>query len=182
MAGISDIIEPFPEAAPFTQPSSPTASNRPRHSSLSQRLRSASQGFEQFNLPEGFSAATGDIASTLVSKKSPCANTITREKHLPRRGSPQGESLHSTVGEPAAAAPFPNGYHFPPKHTFGQSSKESLVAFWKYFTTPLGFCVTIYGLNIVAWGGMLFLLLCNAGQYPHHSETYDVSQQLMNVL
>jgi len=24
------------------------------------------------------------------------------------------------------------------------------------------FVVTIYGLNVVAWGGMLFLLLCNA--------------------
>jgi hypothetical protein len=28
--------------------------------------------------------------------------------------------------------------------------------------TPLGFFITIYGLNVVAWGGMLFLLLCNA--------------------
>jgi hypothetical protein len=41
-----------------------------------------------------------------------------------------------------------------------------LIAFWKYFTTPVGFLVTIYGLNIVAWGGMLFLLLCNACRYP----------------
>jgi hypothetical protein len=28
--------------------------------------------------------------------------------------------------------------------------------------TPLGFLITLYGLNIIAWGGMLFLLLCNA--------------------
>ncbi|CCU81816.1 unnamed protein product [Blumeria hordei] len=32
----------------------------------------------------------------------------------------------------------------------------------KFFFTPLGFLITIYGLNIVAWGGMLFLLICNA--------------------
>ncbi|GAB7335012.1 hypothetical protein MBLNU13_g06874t1 [Cladosporium sp. NU13] len=37
-----------------------------------------------------------------------------------------------------------------------------LKAFWRWFLTPLGFLVTIYALNVVAWGGMLFLLLCNA--------------------
>lgn len=67
-----------------------------------------------------------------------------------------------SIEGPAAAAPFANGYHFPPKHSFAQSSKEGALAAWNYVTTPLGFCITIYGLNIVAWGGMLFLLLCNA--------------------
>ncbi|KAF2403671.1 hypothetical protein EJ06DRAFT_287658 [Trichodelitschia bisporula] len=43
-----------------------------------------------------------------------------------------------------------------------QSTTIALRAFWKWFTTPLGFFITIYGLNVVAWGGMLFLLLCNA--------------------
>lgn len=37
-----------------------------------------------------------------------------------------------------------------------------LRAFWRWFITPFGFLVTIYALNVVAWGGMLFLLLCNA--------------------
>ncbi|KAL2813959.1 hypothetical protein BJX63DRAFT_420967 [Aspergillus granulosus] len=35
-------------------------------------------------------------------------------------------------------------------------------AFTRWVLTPLGFLITIYGLNIIAWGGMLFLLLCNA--------------------
>lgn len=70
----------------------------------------------------------------------------------------------SVVEEPAAALPLPNGYHFPPKYSIGQSTRERLLAFWKYFKTPIGFCVTIYGLNVVAWGGMIFLLLCNAGR------------------
>jgi hypothetical protein len=59
-------------------------------------------------------------------------------------------------------APFDNGYQFPPKHSWGEATKIFLVAFWKFFITPIGFLVTIYGLNVVAWGGMLFLLLCNA--------------------
>jgi len=58
--------------------------------------------------------------------------------------------------------PFANGYQFPPKHSWGEATKIFLVAFWKFFITPVGFLVVIYGLNIVAWGGMLFLLLCNA--------------------
>lgn len=37
-----------------------------------------------------------------------------------------------------------------------------LKGFWKWFLTPSGFLITLYGLNVVAWGGMLFLLLCNA--------------------
>lgn len=78
-------------------------------------------------------------------------------------------------GEPDTAAPFPNGYHFPPKHTFAQSTKTGLIAFWNYFLTPLGFCVTIYGLNVVAWGGMLFLLLCNAAPAMCHPTCNDIN-------
>jgi hypothetical protein len=58
--------------------------------------------------------------------------------------------------------PFDNGYQFPPKHSWGDATKIFFVAAWKFVTTPIGFLVTIYGLNVVAWGGMLFLLLCNA--------------------
>jgi len=55
-----------------------------------------------------------------------------------------------------------NGYKPPPKLPWTTSTKIGLLAFWKWFLTPLGFGITIYGLLVVAWGGMLFLLLCNA--------------------
>lgn len=58
---------------------------------------------------------------------------------------------------------YPNGYKFPPKHTWGEATKIGLKAFWKFFITPLGFVIVIYGLNVVAWGGMLFLLLIGGG-------------------
>lgn len=58
--------------------------------------------------------------------------------------------------------PFDNGYEFPPKQKWTTATVVGLKAFWKFFITPFGFLLTIYGLNIVAWGGMLFLLLCNA--------------------
>ncbi|KAF4156481.1 hypothetical protein CNMCM6936_005873 [Aspergillus lentulus] len=33
---------------------------------------------------------------------------------------------------------------------------------WQWLRTPLRILITLYGLNVGAWGGMLFLLLCNA--------------------
>jgi hypothetical protein len=66
------------------------------------------------------------------------------------------------TGNMESTEPFLNGYHFPPKHSWQVSTKQGLLSFWKFFITPMGFFWTIYGLNVVAWGGMLFLLLCNA--------------------
>jgi hypothetical protein len=199
MAPSGNDVEPFPTIeegfpTPSGPPRSPTTSepssqvvNRPAaSSSLSGRLRSASKGFEESSVPEGFMAATGSLASSLFSMQSAVSlrnkpNIDMSPSQLPSADAtstlPQAvdapsstetskaeqENATSTLAaEPPAAAPFDNGYHFPPRHTFAQSSKLGLIAFWKYVTTPLGFAVTIYGLNVVAWGGMLFLLLCNA--------------------
>jgi hypothetical protein len=64
------------------------------------------------------------------------------------------------TGAPVSA--YPNGYIPPPKLPFKTSFKIGFIAFCKWCMTPLGFAIFIYGLNVVAWGGMLFLLLCNA--------------------
>ena len=71
--------------------------------------------------------------------------------------------------------PFDNGYQFPPKHSWGEATVIFLTAFWGFFTTPIGFLVTIYGLNVVAWGGMLFLLLCNAAPAMCHPTCNDIN-------
>ncbi|KAL9062978.1 MAG: hypothetical protein Q9157_008500 [Trypethelium eluteriae] len=59
-------------------------------------------------------------------------------------------------------AQLPSGYIEPPKLPWTVSTVIGLKAFWRWFLTPMGFLITLYGLNVVAWGGMLFLLLCNA--------------------
>ena len=152
--------------------------NRPGTSASSRgRLRRVSQSFGTSELPGGFSAATGGIASTIFSSRQaqprPASTTptsvaaVSHEIPAETGASSKFSSAEKSTEEPCAAAPFANGYHFPPSHSFGHSTKLSLVAFWKYFTTPVGFVVTIYGLNIVAWGGMLFLLLCNACKIPY---------------
>ncbi|MCJ1344281.1 hypothetical protein MMC31_002484 [Peltigera leucophlebia] len=73
------------------------------------------------------------------------------------------EEPSASVQGPNADGVYPNGYRFPPKHTTMEALNIGFIAFCKYFITPLGFMVVIYCLNIVAWGGMLFLLLVGGG-------------------
>ena len=53
---------------------------------------------------------------------------------------------------PDETGTYPNGYRFPKKHTWTQSMAIGSKAFLKFACTPLGFLITIYGLNVVAWG------------------------------
>ncbi|KAK3897869.1 hypothetical protein C8A05DRAFT_38553 [Staphylotrichum tortipilum] len=155
-------------------------------SSVLQRL---SRDFEDSHPPEGLMAVASDVASTMLSghphpdEQTVVAQTTTpTEKRAASIETPQPPSddggatrVSSTdktttavpdavtpmIGS-ASTEPFPNGYHFPPKYPFRDATAQGLKDFWRFFTTPWGFFWTVYGLNIVAWGGMLFLLLCNA--------------------
>jgi len=77
---------------------------------------------------------------------------------------PSSTSSDDRVQGPDEDGVYPTGYKFPPKHSWGESTKIGLKAFWKFTLTPLGFLIVLYGLNVVAWGGMLFLLLIGGGQ------------------
>jgi hypothetical protein len=57
---------------------------------------------------------------------------------------------------------YSSGWRPPPKLPWTKSWAIGLKAFGKWAITPFGFLVTLYCLNVVAWGGMLFLLLCGA--------------------
>ncbi|KFY52551.1 hypothetical protein V496_08365 [Pseudogymnoascus sp. VKM F-4515 (FW-2607)] len=94
---------------------------------------------------------------------------------------------HNTASVPAAGGsatepseeyrtePFDNGYEFPPKHSWQTSTAIGAKALWKFFITPLGFLVVLYGCNVIAWGGMLFLLLCNASPAMCHPTCDDIN-------
>ena len=69
---------------------------------------------------------------------------------------------------PDASGAYPNGYRFPKKHTWGQATTIGLKAFWKFVCTPFGFLLTIYGLNVVGWGAMIFFVLLNAAPAMCH--------------
>ncbi|KAB5515334.1 hypothetical protein GE09DRAFT_1208773 [Coniochaeta sp. 2T2.1] len=106
-------------------------------------------------------------------------------------------SDHTSVADQVATdaelmVPFDNGYHFPPKYTWQESTKRWLITAWKFSTTFWGFFWVLYGLNVGAWGGMLFLLLCNASPamcYPTCNDInsprriwIEVDSQILNAL
>ena len=99
------------------------------------------------------------------------------EEHDEHHEKKQHEHKDGVQEETAAAstqAPG-EGYTPPPKLPWKVSFKIALWSFWKWFLTPLGFCITIYGLNVVAWGGMLFLLLCNAAPAMCNPDCNDIN-------
>ncbi|TAQ90356.1 hypothetical protein B7494_g1293 [Chlorociboria aeruginascens] len=99
-------------------------------------------------------------------------------------------STQVTAHDPSV--PYENGYQFPPKHSLWKSTTIFFTAFWKFFITPFGFFVVIYGLNVVAWGGMLFLILINAAPamcHPSCNNDYsgrkiwlEIDSQILNGL
>ncbi|KAF4610380.1 hypothetical protein G7Y89_g15739 [Cudoniella acicularis] len=88
--------------------------------------------------------------------------------------------------------PYANGYQFPPHHTKKQATLIALHGFWNFVTTPFGFLLTLYALNIVAWGGMLFLILIHATPamaYPSYNALnspakiwLEITAQILNAL
>ncbi|KAH7393777.1 hypothetical protein DE146DRAFT_616768 [Phaeosphaeria sp. MPI-PUGE-AT-0046c] len=78
------------------------------------------------------------------------------------------------------------------KAGWGPTIMNGFKAFWKFFKTFSGFCITIYFLNIVAWGAMLFFLLLKAAPAMNHPTADDdssprkiwleIDSQILNAL
>lgn len=77
--------------------------------------------------------------------------------------------------------------------TWKQTIATGLVAFWRFFKTPIGFLITLYGLNVVAWGAMLFFLILKAAPAMNHPDGGDadssprkiwieIDSQILNAL
>lgn len=106
------------------------------------------------------------------------------------------QSIQPTATGPDETGTYPNGYRFPKKHTWKQALAIFGKAFWKFFLTPTGFLVTVYGLNVVAWGAMIFFLLipgatpamcksypdCNNKTYSARQIWIENTSQILNAL
>ena len=105
-----------------------------------------------------------DLEDLMPKPKRTSKNIDAMLGRTPGKQSGQDEAIE---GEPVKPVPdeegvYPNGYAFPLKKTWAQATAIGFKAFLRFTFTPLGFFIVLYGLNVVAWGGMLFLLLCNA--------------------
>jgi hypothetical protein len=65
--------------------------------------------------------------------------------------------------------------HSEEKHNWVETTRNGLKAAWKFVSTPTGFLMTIYGLNIVASGAMLFFLLLGAAPAKNHPSKDDIN-------
>ncbi|CAK7200361.1 hypothetical protein SEUCBS139899_003056 [Sporothrix eucalyptigena] len=139
-------------------------------------------------LDEHLRAASMEMArmESKDGKEVTAAETTIRPSvsHVPQTNAPHGSGTASAANNLSASdagadaalySEYDNGYHFPPRYTKSESFRHGAIAFWHYFTTPVGFLVVLYGLNIVAWGGMLFLLLCNASPAMCHPTCNDIN-------
>jgi hypothetical protein len=78
------------------------------------------------------------------------------------------------------------------KHGWAEATRHGFTAAWKFVTTPTGFLMTVYGLNVVAWGAMLFFLLLGAAPAMNHPSKdainsprkiwIEIDSQILNAL
>ncbi|KAL4789508.1 hypothetical protein BDV19DRAFT_374031 [Aspergillus venezuelensis] len=71
-----------------------------------------------------------------------------------------------------------------PKLSWGSASKKGVMAIWAFLCTPTGLFITFYGLNVIAWGAMLFFLLLNVGSMSKERREIwiEIDSQILNGL
>jgi Protein of unknown function (DUF2985) len=77
-------------------------------------------------------------------------------------------------------------------HNWKATTKHAFTAAGKFVSSPTGFLMTLYGLNVVAWGAMLFFLLLGAAPAMNHpskdninsprKKWIEIDSQILNAL
>lgn len=114
--------------------------------------------------------ATKSTITNVQESSAKSSNSKSSSENDKSNASPRSKAAPFSPTEP-----FPNGYQFPPQHSWQQATTLGLQAFWSFACTWFGFLVVIYGLLVVAWGGMIFLLLCNAAPAMCHPTCNDIN-------
>lgn len=185
------------------------------------RIRNASISLLNFNPQPGMWAATGTAiayAPTLAELREPVAGgeniefdaqgrsarTVVRDEEgrdMLMSVLSRNNTLVEEQGEPKTIAQTGRTATFAEqavdaaegqKHNWKDTTKHGFSAAWKYVASPTGFCITIDGLNIVAWGAMLFFLLLGAAPAMNHpskdsidsprKKWIEIDSQILNAL
>jgi len=115
----------------------------------------------------GSSTDASHTNGTIVEERYPASSTDEwpsqqdTENDMPPKLA-KAPTFTSTSFRQTDSGTYPNGYQFPPKNTWKQSFSIGLRAFFAFLKTPVGILIAIYGLNVVAWGAMIFFLLIGA--------------------
>ncbi|KAJ9609431.1 hypothetical protein H2200_005758 [Cladophialophora chaetospira] len=163
--------DPLLEEASSTQPSEPAHA---RAEEIGQLNGSEERGGTP-RLSER-SPSTKRLSKTrkpTVSEKTDSSSR--RDYSVPASTVPSEPQAIRVESGPDETGTYPNGYRFPKKHTWGQSINIGLKAYWKFLKTPFGIILTIYGLNVVGWGAMIFFVLLKAAPAMCHPSCDDDS-------
>jgi hypothetical protein len=119
------------------------------------------------NAPNGQKSSGAD--ATVPMNRSETTNSLERIATVPDKTDddvmPRALVSHPTVYElqRSETGTFPNGYKFPPKHTWKEATAIGFKAFLNFtFRSWVGFLIVFYCVQVIGWGGMIFLLLCTA--------------------
>jgi hypothetical protein len=77
-----------------------------------------------------------------------------------------------------------NEDHIAPKVSWADAFKKASIAAWRFILTPTGLFILVYGLNVIAWGAMLFFLLLNVGSMSKERKEIwiEIDSQILNAL
>lgn len=82
----------------------------------------------------------------------------------------------------------PNSNHFADVPagaiSWGDTCKRMSLVAWRFLCTPTGLFIALYGLNVVAWGAMLFFLLLKVGSMSKEKKEVwiEIDSQILNGL
>ncbi|KAJ5920089.1 hypothetical protein N7516_010947 [Penicillium verrucosum] len=113
-----------------------------------------------------------------------------------RRATAPTIELGAFQEEKSIAAPVESLPEFQPNHSrsnqdtiaskvsWGTAFKKAALAAWRFILTPTGFFILIYGLNVIAWGAMLFFLLLGVGSMSKERKEIwiEIDSQILNGL
>ncbi|KAJ5170114.1 uncharacterized protein N7500_002897 [Penicillium coprophilum] len=80
--------------------------------------------------------------------------------------------------------PKRNQAHNHPKASWADAFKKGSIAAGRFILTPTGVFIVVYGLNVIAWGAMLFFLLLDVGSMSKERKEVwiEIDSQILNGL
>lgn len=132
-----------------------------------------SQEEHQYDFPTTREGQSRAQSTQRPLSKEEIAQVPTADKPVTEKESNGVMTTAHSTNQTDETGTYPNGYRFPPKHNWKESAAVGAKAFWKFTWTPLGFFIVLYGLNVVAWGAMIFFVLLKAAPAMCHPSCDD---------